>query len=106
MGELGDGTLIDPRSTPVSAGVTSVLDVAVGHYHTCALQTGGVLRCWGANSDGQLGNGINDDSLTAAFVVGYSPALPAAVPGAGRSWLRALALLLAAFGAWRVRLQV
>eukprot|EP00854_Cymbomonas_tetramitiformis_P002294 gene2294-3015_t len=31
--------------------------LAVGFSHTCALMVGGAVRCWGGNSDGQLGLG-------------------------------------------------
>lgn len=47
-----------------------VQSIAAGTLHTCALLTDGTVRCWGANSSGQLG-----DSTT----VGH--AVPAPVPG-------------------------
>lgn len=49
-----------PGSFPVTRVVT-------GGYHSCAILTGGVLRCWGRNDVGQLGyghtNDIGDDEL-------------------------------------------
>ena len=45
------------------AGPTSPLLVAGGN-HTVALKKDGTLWAWGANQDGQLGNGTNTDSNT------------------------------------------
>eukprot|EP01084_Bolivina_argentea_P138150 243288_1 len=33
----------------------NVTDIAAGDYHTCALSTLNTVKCWGYNSDGQLG---------------------------------------------------
>jgi alpha-tubulin suppressor-like RCC1 family protein len=64
-GQIGDGSQLD-RFTPTSvAGLgTTAKAVAAGSYHTCALTTGGAIRCWGAGGDGQLGNGTTEISLT------------------------------------------
>jgi alpha-tubulin suppressor-like RCC1 family protein len=75
-GELGDGTAAgpetcglydDPCSTapvPVS-GITTARQISAGGDpaadsdggHACAVLTDGAVRCWGANFDGQLGDG-------------------------------------------------
>lgn len=62
-GQLGD-TTTQSRKTPVNvAGLTSgVAAIAAGHRHTCALLTNGSIKCWGENSERQLGNGTTNNS--------------------------------------------
>ncbi len=43
--------------TPITLGLADVAEISAGYAHACARQTDGSLRCWGLNSDGQLGDG-------------------------------------------------
>jgi alpha-tubulin suppressor-like RCC1 family protein len=50
-------------STPVSGpGLDNAIEVSAGQgaRHSCAVLEDGTLRCWGRNSDGQVGNGETD----------------------------------------------
>jgi cysteine-rich repeat protein len=48
--------LLRPNLTPIG-NLGSVVDLALGHSHTCVLNDAGETRCFGANQDGQLGQG-------------------------------------------------
>ncbi len=70
-GQLGDGSTID-RLAPVNvSGLTSgVIALGVGQFHSCAVVAGGSLKCWGDNSDGQLGDGTEEKRLIPTNVSG------------------------------------
>ncbi len=44
--------------------LSQTLKLSTGFYHTCAIITGGILKCWGQNGYYQLGNNLNADSGT------------------------------------------
>lgn len=61
-GQLGDG---GEDTTPGAAvepiGLTSSEQVTAGWRHACALALDGVVRCWGRNWEGQLGDGTGGE---------------------------------------------
>ena len=48
--------------------ITTATSLALDRYHSCALLTGGVIKCWGRNVEGQLGDGTNTDHTTPVAV--------------------------------------
>jgi len=75
-GRLGDGTMGTDRDTPVqvkdeegTGTLQGVAAVAAGAGHTMALKENGAVQAWGANGDGQLGDGTYEDSDTPVQVV-------------------------------------
>jgi alpha-tubulin suppressor-like RCC1 family protein len=65
FGQVGDGTTVD-RSTPVQvltglgSPLTNVVDVAIGGYHSCALNASNDVYCWGQSTN--LANGATGTS--------------------------------------------
>lgn len=71
-GQLGDGTTVGHPHSPVNvlglgSGVTAI---AAGLDHICALTDAGVVKCWGHNQNGQLGNNSTVDSWVPTTVTG------------------------------------
>jgi len=52
-------------------GISNAIDVEVSITHTCALLTGGRVRCWGRNHYGQVGDGTHVSALVPAAVIGF-----------------------------------
>ncbi len=63
LGQLGDGTIIQRDKAVGVMGLESgVTLIEAGAMHTCALLENGGVKCWGDNSEGQLGNGTTLNS--------------------------------------------
>jgi alpha-tubulin suppressor-like RCC1 family protein len=67
-GQVGDGTITNRTSpvtvfglmylaAPAALDLNGAHDIVAGESHACALLANGEVRCWGANADGQLGDG-------------------------------------------------
>lgn len=64
-GQLGDNSNVSKSSPTIIDTGTTYSKVSVGgvyYMHTCAVTTSGVLKCWGDNGSGQLGNGSTTSS--------------------------------------------
>jgi len=77
-GQLGNGTFTQ-SSIPVQvldptgdASLSSVVAIAAGQYHSCAVTSAGAALCWGDNSRGELGDGTEIGSNLPVHVSGLS----------------------------------
>ena len=61
-GQLGHSQPSDTHQRPTRLELVSkVASIETGGRHTCAVDRSGYVRCWGRNTDGQLGDGSSTD---------------------------------------------
>jgi alpha-tubulin suppressor-like RCC1 family protein len=88
-GQLGDGTASGaPTPTAVSSLPAAAAAVAAGGAHSCAALIDGRVFCWGADDQGQLGDGATVDSPTPVAVAALTGAVQVAA-GSAHSCARA-----------------
>ena len=75
-GQVGDGTT-SSQSVPTSVSTSLTLKgISAGYRHTCAVtasstfSVSGLAKCWGLNTDGQLGDGSTANSTSPTTVAG------------------------------------
>jgi alpha-tubulin suppressor-like RCC1 family protein len=76
-GQIGQGTTGSSILPPsLVAGLTDIVDVKAGGFHTCALRASGQVLCWGYNAFGELGIGTTGNAVTTPQnVLGLSDAV-------------------------------
>jgi len=55
--QLGDRTAITRTSAVTVVNIDDAISVSVGWWHSCALLTTGLVKCWGSGTYGQSGQG-------------------------------------------------
>jgi len=84
-GQLGVSGSTASSSTPVAVTTTgtalagrTIVQVAAGYYHTCALDNTGLVYCWGTDTYGQLGNNTTSTTAQPAATAVYTTGTPMA----------------------------
>ena len=86
-GQLGNNSTTDSHMPVDVSGLTSgVQAIAAGGNHTCAVTTGGRVKCWGYNGYGQLGNNSTRDFHVPVDVVGFSLGFSSQFNGSMADW--------------------
>jgi len=74
-GVLGAGTATALSLTPIQvSGLSDVTSLSAANYTACATLASGLIKCWGDNSFGELGNGSTTDSSTPVAVLNVTTA--------------------------------
>lgn len=80
FGQLGDGNddgADEPLPVQVAGAATNWAEVDAGEDHTCARKSTNRILCWGSDTEGQLGDGNDDEASEEA---------PVKVAGAATKW--------------------
>ncbi len=88
IGAYGDGTN-DNRAAPGAnvSGITDAVEVAKGASHGCARLAAGGVKCWGADLDGQCGDGATGvNRKTPVIATHATNAVELAAGQAGTCW--------------------
>ncbi len=86
-GQLGDASTTDSNVPVQVSGLGSgAVAISAGSSYSCAVITGGTVKCWGDNGSGQLGNGSTGaGSSSPVDVVGLGAGASAVSAGGGHT---------------------
>lgn len=73
QGALGNATTISSNLPVAVSGLTEpIISLAAGYAHSCAVTDAGLVKCWGFNSQGELGIGSTTDSAVPVQIASLS----------------------------------
>ena len=85
LGQLGTGSPnAAPNPSPAVTAVSDAVAIWVGYEHACAVRRSGLVACWGAAGNGQVGSGsVPDDASIPkpTAVIGVQNALEVSTGG-------------------------
>jgi alpha-tubulin suppressor-like RCC1 family protein len=91
-GQLGDDTFMGSATPVMASGITGgVIAIAEGTNFSLALKSDGSVLAWGANTNGQLGDGTTETRRTPVIVSGLGPGSGIVAVAAGADHALALA---------------
>lgn len=71
-GELGNSTTEGSRLPVAVTGLSEpIISLVLGYEHSCAVTDAGIVKCWGANGLGQLGNGSETNSSVPVTIANF-----------------------------------
>jgi hypothetical protein len=90
-GQLGTGQLSSVQDAPAAASAAGldIAEVAADTGRTCVRRNSGEVACWGANDQGQIGDGTRVNSLVAVPAEGIDDATQIAIDDRSTCALRA-----------------
>ncbi len=82
-GQVGNngGSSIFSSPVPVTGLGSGVRTISAGYHHTCALTTAGAVKCWGGNTNGQIGDGTTTARTAPTAVIGLGSGVAAISAG-------------------------
>ena len=81
-GQVGNSSTTSQLTPANVTGLSNgVLAVSAAGFHSCALLTGGALKCWGYNDAGQLGDATTSDRSAPVSVLGLGGPVTAVAAG-------------------------
>ncbi len=80
-GQLGNGADANSKVPVPVAGLSGVVQLSAGAYHTCAVLTSARVECWGRGTAGQLGTGTTASSNVPVLVPGLTGVTQVAAGG-------------------------